>query len=252
MRRIKLEISYDGSNYSGWQKQPDVPTVQGTLELTLQKITGENLSVTGSGRTDAGVHALKQVAAFSTKTSLDGQVFQRALNGLLPPDIRILHAAETEANFHPISSAKEKRYRYLINDNRPGNPFIRNYCWTIRKRLDENIMRHSAQALLGTHDFSCFQTQGSPRQTTVRTITDVSIQRTCPSSFPFPLPPLLCIEIQADGFLYNMMRAITGTLIDLTLSPRLLPLQDIMSSRERSLAGQTAPPQGLYLLDVFY
>jgi tRNA pseudouridine38-40 synthase len=247
VRRIKLEISYDGTNYSGWQRQPDVPTIQQQLEDTLQRITGETLTLTGSGRTDAGVHALKQVAAFTTETALEPFVFERALNGLLPPDIRILKAEEVALDFHPISCAKGKRYRYLIDDNRPGSPFMRNYSWTVRQHLDEYKMSALAEPLLGKHDFACFQTTGSPRKTTVRTITDVLIERRADS--------LLKIEVQANGFLYNMMRAIAGTLVDLTLGSKnvaKLSLAEIIESRDRSLAGQTAPPQGLYLLDVFY
>ncbi|MDR0870018.1 MAG: tRNA pseudouridine(38-40) synthase TruA [Planctomycetaceae bacterium] len=257
MRRIKLEISYDGTNYSGWQKQPDVPTVQGTLELTLREITKEdNIAVTGSGRTDAGVHALKQVAAFTTQTALPPDVFLRALNGLLPLDIRILNAAEVALDFHPISDATGKRYRYLIDDNRPCNPFTRNYTWIVRKPLDENVIRDTAQPLLGQHDFKCFQTTGSPRKTTVRTVTDVLIQRipsTVLTGGAVAGSPL-SIEIQANGFLYNMMRAIAGTLVDLYIrgKEQVLSLTEIIESGDRSLAGQTAPPHGLYLLDVFY
>ena len=250
MRRIKLDISYDGTNYSGWQRQPDVPTIQETIETVLHRITNEKISVTGSGRTDAGVHALKQVAAFTTSGRLEASVFQRALNGFLPGDIRILHAEEVPLMFHPISDATSKRYRYLIDDNRPFFPMTRNHCWAYKKRLDVETMRSASRHLLGEHDFACFQTQGSPRKTTVRTVFDVLVRRLDdPTTF---YPPLICIEVQADGFLYNMMRAIVGTLVLTCFESRPDRMREIIESRDRSLAGPTAPPQGLYLLDVFY
>ncbi len=254
MRRIKIELSYDGTNYCGWQRQPDVPTIQETLETVLTRITGEKISVTGSGRTDAGVHALKQVAAFTTTSHLEAAVFRRALNGFLPADIRIFHAEEVPLSFHPISDAVSKRYRYLIDDNRPPFPMTRNQCWVYRKKLDPDLMRSAAQHLLGKHDFACFQTQGSPRTTTERTICDVAVQRleNLEHAGIALFPPLIYIEVQADGFLYNMMRAITGTLVLLALEGKPDRMQDIIASCNRSQAGPTAPPQGLYLVDVVY
>jgi tRNA pseudouridine38-40 synthase len=254
VRRIKLEIAYDGTRYNGWQRQADVPSIQETLEKVLLKITGESIAVTGSGRTDAGVHALKQTAAFSTESNLTPAVFCRALNGFLPGDIRILNAEEVPQTFHPIHSAVSKRYRYLIDDQRPFCPLTRNYCWVYGKPLDVPAMQAAAEYLRGTHDFACFQTQGSPRKTTVRTIFDVSAER-IPSS-PL-LPPLIQIEAEADGFLYNMMRTITGTLVLFGVEGRRgesIPcrMKEIIESRDRSLAGPTAPPHGLYLVHVVY
>jgi len=250
MRRIKLEIAYDGTRYSGWQRQVDVPSIQGTLEKTLLKITGETIAITGSGRTDAGVHALKQVAAFSTESPLTPAVFYLALNGHLPGDIRILCAEEVPFSFHPIRDAVSKRYRYLIDDQRPFCPITRNYCWIYRKPLDVPTMQAAAEYLRGKQDFACFQSQGSPRETTVRTITDVSVQRVPASPL---LPPLIQIEVEADGFLYNMMRAIAGTLVWVG-ADRLQPeqMKAIIESRARTSAGPTAPPQGLYLTNVIY
>ena len=258
MRRIKLEIAYDGTCYHGWQRQPDASSIQETLEKVLLKITGESVAVTGSGRTDAGVHALKQAAAFSTKSELTPEIFYRALNGHLPDDIRILRAEEVPMTFHPIRDAVSKRYRYLIDDQRPFCPLSRNYCWIYREPLDLQTMQSAAEYLRGTHDFACFQTQGSPRETTVRTITDVSVQRIAVSPL---LPPLLQIEVEADGFLYNMMRTIAGTLAVLSKtrrrsgaqSPDLQEqMQTIIESRKRTFAGPTAPAHGLYLVDVTY
>ena len=250
MRRIKLEIAYDGTCYSGWQRQVDVPSIQGTLEKILLKITGESIAVTGSGRTDAGVHALKQVAAFSTESKLTPEIFYRALNGHLPDDIRILSAEEVSMTFHPIRDAVSKRYRYLIDDQRPFCPITRNYCWIYRKVLDIPTMQEAAEYLRGTHDFACFQSAGSPRETTIRTISDVSVQRIPPSQL---LPSLIQIEVEADGFLYNMMRSIVGTLVQFG-AERLPPdrMKGIITSRDRSLAGATAPARGLYLVNVAY
>jgi len=254
MRRIKLEIAYDGTHYNGWQRQPDAPSIQETLERVLLKITGNPVIVTGSGRTDAGVHALKQVAAFSTESTLTPDVFYRALNGHLPDDIRILNAEEVPISFHPIRDAVSKRYRYLIDDQRPFCPMTRNYCWVYREPLDVPTMQAAAKHLRGTHDFACFQTQGSPRKTTVRTVSDVSVQRISASQL---LPALIQIEVEANGFLYNMMRTIAGTLALLGVEGRRgrsCPdrMAEIIASDNRTLAGPTAPPQGLYLVNVVY
>ena len=253
MQRIKLEIAYDGTRYNGWQRQPDAPSIQETLEKVLQKITKEQITVTGSGRTDSGVHALKQVAAFSTKSSLTPDVFSRALNGFLPYDIRVLHAQGVPLAFHPIRDAVSKRYRYLIDDQRPCCPITRNYCWTYCKPLDITAMQTAAEYLRGEHDFACFQSQGSPRKSTVRTIFDVSVQRNPPS----PMLPLIQIEVEADGFLYNMMRSIVGTLVQFgtkkrgeKIDPR--QMKKIIESGHRTLAGASAPAQGLYLVEVTY
>jgi len=254
MRRIKLEIAYDGTRYNGWQRQPDAPSIQETLEKVLLKITDATVAVTGSGRTDAGVHALKQVAAFSTESTLTPQVFYRALNGFLPDDIRIVSAEEVPMSFHPIRDAISKRYRYLINDQRPFCPITRNYCWIYRKPLDVPAMQAAAEYLRGKQDFVCFQSQGSPRATTVRTIFEVSVQRIPASPL---LPPLIQIEVEADGFLYNMMRTIAGTLMLFGVEGRRgnsdpSRMREIIESRKRSQAGPTAPPQGLYLVNVVY
>ncbi|MDR2117643.1 MAG: tRNA pseudouridine(38-40) synthase TruA [Planctomycetaceae bacterium] len=255
LRRIKLELSYDGTNYRGWQRQPKLPSVQETLETTLAEILGETVSVTGSGRTDAGVHALKQVAAFSTSSRLETSVFQRALNGHLPHDIRVLQAEEVPVHFHPITNAISKRYRYLIDDNRPSFPLLRNYCWVYREPLDLNTMQQAAQFLLGEHDFACFQALGSPRKTTVRTISDVSVERINDPNGLYA--PLICIEVEANGFLYNMMRIIAGTLVLLGVKGRRghgnpERMKEIIDSKNRTLAGATAPPRGLYLINVVY
>jgi len=253
-RRIKIEISYDGTRYKGWQRQVDGPSIQETLVKTIKILTSEIVAITGSGRTDAGVHALKQVAAFSTNSTLATEVFVRGLNGFLPDDIRILSAEEVPLSFHPIRDAISKRYRYLIDDQRPFCPITRNYCWVHRSHLDVPAMQAAAEYLRGKQDFACFQSRGSPRKTTVRTIFDASVQRLAPTHM---MPSLIQIEVEADGFLYNMMRTITGTLVMFGIEGRkghFNPEQmgEIIDSGNRSLAGQTAPARGLYLVKVHY
>jgi tRNA pseudouridine38-40 synthase len=235
--------------YCGWQTQLDVPTIQNSLETVISKIAGEQISVIGSGRTDAGVHAIRQVASFKTESELNVTIIQRALNGLLPPDIRVLKVEETALDFHPIRDAISKRYRYLIDDNQPSFPMTRGYCWICKDRLDIEVMKIAGKFLLGEHDFSSFQTTGSPKKTTVRTILDVKIERLEPTILS---PPFICIEVEATGFLYNMMRSIVGTLAMLTKSNCPESMREIINSRSRAAAGATAPPQGLYLLNVKY
>jgi tRNA pseudouridine38-40 synthase len=198
---------------------------------------------------------LKQVAAFSTKSRLEIAVFPRALNGHLPHDIRILCAEEVPFYFHPIADAVAKRYRYLIDDNRPSFPLTRNYCWVYQEPLDLNTMQQAAQFLLGKHDFACFQAQGSPRKTTVRTISDILVERIKDPNNLYP--PLIRIEVEANGFLYNMMRVIAGTLVLLGVEGqrgRGNPerIKEIIASKNRTTAGATAPPHALYLINVIY
>jgi tRNA pseudouridine38-40 synthase len=261
MKRFRFNVCYDGTNYSGWQTQLNFPTIQETIEKVLQRITGQKTCITGSGRTDAGVHALCQTAAFTTDSPQDAAVFMRAMNGFLPQDIRILKVEETNLDFHPIHDAVSKRYRYLINDSRPSCPFLRQYAWIYRRELDAEAMQEAAQYLLGEHDFVCFQTLGSPRKTTVRTISDAVVKRlkiqetVCPQTILSGLghPPLIFIEVEATGFLYNMMRAISGTLVMFGLK-KMKPeqMKEIIESKDRSKAGQVAPPQGLFLQYAVY
>lgn len=278
MRRVKLELCYDGSDYSGWQiqpKQPRVKTIQGELERALFRITGTETEVLGSGRTDAGVHALYQVAAFNTESELSPETFVRALNAFLPSAIRIWRASYVDLSFHPIHDVVRKRYRYLASDSRPAFPFWRRNAWNHIQKLDVSKMQEAAAFLLGTHDMSAFQTQGSPRKSTVRTIFDVSVERLpIADAFRFPklspepkealdcLPAfptastLIVFEVEADGFLYNMVRAIVGTLCLFGEGHKGFEepsyMREIVESADRRLAGPTAPPHGLYMIDVVY
>lgn len=247
-RTLKLTVSYDGTRYSGWQRQPGRLTVQGQLERALERITREKIDVIGSGRTDAGVHALGQVVSFQTESALDAGTFQRALNGYLPHDIAVLTAEEAAPQFHAIADALWKTYRYLLHDGPVRDVFRRNYCWHYKCRLDVDAMHRAAQALAGTHDFRSFESQWPTRASSVRTIRQIRVERGYDAC-----EHLIAIEVTADGFLYNMVRTIVGTLVDVGRGARdeKWP-EEVVRAGERSAAGMTAPPQGLYLVDVEY
>ncbi len=285
MRRVKLELCYDGSAYSGWQiqpKQPKVKTIQGELERALLRVTGRETEVLGSGRTDAGVHALYQVAAFNTESELPPETLVRAINAFLPCDVRVWRASDVDPAFHPIRDVVRKRYRYLASDSRPAFPFFRRNAWNYIQKLDVPKMKEAASFLLGTHDMKAFQTQGSPRKSTIRTVYDVSVARApladafrfpklresslestpetvgvSPGASPFPsASELIVFEVEADGFLYNMVRAIVGTLCLFGEGHKGFEdperMREIVSEADRRLAGPTAPPHGLYMIDVVY
>ena len=264
MRTFKLTLAYDGTNYAGWQLQNGpVTTLQGTLERVLEKITGESIRVAASGRTDAGVHALGQVVSFRSGTQLAPDVFQRALNAELPRDMAALDIVEAPADFHATKCARRKRYRYLIDDQPVRDVFMRGCAWQIFTPLDVAAMHRAAQALLGTHDFSSFETSGSPRETSVRTIYGISVERRLGREAIPRVAPMhwrdasathpVVIEVQADGFLYNMVRAIVGTLVEVGRGTQDESwLAQVLAARSRDAAGQTAPPQGLFLVNVDY
>jgi tRNA pseudouridine38-40 synthase len=254
MRNFKLTLSYLGTHYAGWQSQPDRPTVQDTLEAAILKLTGESLRVTASGRTDAGVHALGQVVNFRSETLHEPAVLVRALNAHLPFDVRVLEACEVPDSFHAIRNAVRKRYRYIVEDAQPANVFGLSTTWQVPTKLDDGAMRQAAKILLGEHDFASFQTSGSERETTVRTIYALEVER-CPAVLTGDGPPLdACwIEVEADGFLYNMVRNIVGTLVEVGRGAQPESwVADVLESRDRRRAGQAAPAQGLYLLRVVY
>ncbi len=248
MRTLRLTLAYDGTDYAGWQVQPDQPTVQGVIERALKKITGSPARILASGRTDAGVHALGQVASFRSETGLATDVLKRALNGELPHDVAVLDVDEAPESFHPIRDATAKRYRYSIHDGPVRDVFGRRYCWQYRRRLDVDSMQRAAGILLGTHDFAAFETSGAPRQSTVRTVFDISVARGRGGD-----PHTFCLEIEADGFLYNMVRTIVGTLVEVGRGARPEAwLGEVLESTDRRQAGPTAPPQGLFLVFVTY
>ena len=246
MRSLKLTLAYDGTAYAGWQKQPRCRTVQGMLEQALAKVTSERIVTVASGRTDAGVHALSQVVSLAAETSLAVDVLQRALNANLPEDIAVLEVAPAADGFHAIRDTRSKRYRYVIQDGGVRDVFGRLYAWHVYKPLCLEDMQEAAHVLRGTHDFASFQAAGSKRKTTVRTISHLSVERVAAE-----LASRIYIEVEADGFLYNMVRNIVGTLVEIGRGERdVASMSQILAARNRTVAGMTAPPQGLFLIKV--
>jgi tRNA pseudouridine38-40 synthase len=249
MRTLKLILAYDGSAYAGWQVQPGQKTVQGILEAALARITGQPVRAVASGRTDAGVHALGQVVSFRTESRLAAEVFQRALCAELPEDLAVLEAAEMPESFHALRDAVRKRYRYVIHDGPVRDVFLRHYCWPYPYgRLDVEAMRRAAGVLRGTHDFASFQTSGAARRTSVRTIFDLRVHRG-----EGELRHTISLEVEADGFLYNMVRTIVGSLAEVGRGARAESwIAEVLAAADRRVAGPTAPPQGLFLVKVEY
>lgn len=244
MRNLKLTLSYDGTDFHGWQRQPGLRTVQQTLEEAIGQLTGVIPNCQASGRTDAGVHALGQVVHFLTASRHPTEVFLRALNALTPPDVRVLDAEDVPQAFHATLDARSKRYRYVIDNSRFGDPFRRRHAWHVFQPLDAGAMHEAAQALRGRHDFRSFETHWPNRTSSVRTIFDIEARRA---------GEVVTIEVEADGFLYNMVRAITGTLVLVGQGKRPGSwVADVLRAETRTEAGPTAPPQGLFLLHVRY
>lgn len=244
-QNYKLTVSYDGTAYSGWQVQKNGVTIQQVLETALARILGERIRITGSGRTDAGVHALAQVASFAARTTIPTARLARALNGNLPDDIRVIHLEEVPSDFHAIRSARWKVYRYGIEDGPVPNVFRRFFCWHVRTRLDEFRMQEAGQFLLGRHDFASFQAANSPRASTVRTLFRLHVERAEMDA------DQIQIEVGADGFLYNMVRNIVGTLVCVGRGEQPPTwVRSVLEARNRKQAAPTAPPHGLCLMQV--
>lgn len=244
MRNLKFTVRYDGTDFKGWQTQPGYRTVQETFEAAVREITSEPIRANASGRTDAGVHALAQVVNFFTGSRLDPATLLKGINAKLPADIRVLDCVPVGQAFCANRDARRKRYRYVINDTRIPDPFLRRLSWQPRHVLDVELMQRAANALLGRHDFHSFETEWPNRMSSYRTIYVSDVTRH---------EETVRIEIEADGFLYNMMRSIAGTLY--LIGRGYWPVEkmaEVIASRDRRVAGATAPPQGLFLLCVSY
>src|SRR4051794_20972978 len=245
MRNIALTVSYDGTDFSGWQTQPGYRTVQETLETALADLTGEpRVRLNASGRTDAGVHAVGQVANFYTAAAYPPAVVVKAVNARLPEDVVVRDAREVEQSFDANKDARRKLYRYVIHDGPVPSPFLRRYACHVRRRLDAAAMRRASRRLLGRHDFHSFETEWPNRLSSVRTVTHLGVSRA---------GEYLWIDVEAAGFLNNRVRSTAGTLIDVGRAH--IPggrVEKILTAEDRRLAGPTAPPQGLFLMRVTY
>lgn len=242
--RIKLIIEYDGTNYAGWQRQVNGTGIQQVIEDALFKLTGEKTTVIGAGRTDAGVHALAQVAHFDTRSTVPPDKFSFALNTMLPPDIRIKASLQAEDGFHARFDAKGKCYIYRIYNGRHSSPLLRLTHAHVPLPLDVDAMNGAARLFVGRHDFASFTTADRRRGSTVRNIF------ACDAS---GAGEEITVTVEGDGFLYNMVRIIAGTLIEVGLGKRdAESIKKALETRDRTLAGVTAPANGLTLKEVYY
>jgi tRNA pseudouridine38-40 synthase len=244
-RNIHLLVEYDGTRYHGWQRQAEALTIQQVLEASLERLTGEKVALIGSGRTDAGVHALGQVANFRTASRIPLQAFHKGMNSLLPKDIAVLAATEAPQEFHARKSARAKTYEYRILNRPTRSPLYHHYAWWIDSPLDPAAMARAAAALPGEHDFTAFRASGSDNLNPVR--------RVLAAEWRDDSRGWLAFTITATGFLRGMVRSLVGTMVEVGRG-KAPPtrLVELLASRARHLAGPTAPPQGLYLVEVFY
>lgn len=244
MRNIKLTIEYDGTNYAGWQRQKNAVTIQQKVEQAIEDVTGKVSEAIGSSRTDAGVHAKGFVCNFLTESKIPADKFKKALNSFLPEDIVILKSEEVEINFHGRFNSLGKTYEYTILTGEQRPAIGRNYMYYFHRKLDIESMRSGSRYILGTHDFSAFKNAGSSVKTSVRTIKELDIVED---------GNIIRFIITGDGFLYNMVRIIVGTLLEVGVG-RFKPedVLDILNSKDRSKAGRSVPANGLCLKEVFY
>lgn len=244
MRNIKLIIEFDGSNFCGWQRQPRGRTVQKVIETAIFKATGENIMINGSSRTDAGVHAREMVANFFTNSTIPGDKFREAINTRLPEDVSIIKSEEVDEEFHARYSSKGKTYSYTIVNRYERLSLGHQYLYHYKYELDVNAMRKACDCFIGSHDFRAFMSPGSSIKTTIRTVKELYIEQD---------EDKIKIFITADGFLYNMVRIIVGTLLKVGNGKlEAENIEDIIREGNRKRAGMCVPPNGLILEKVFY
>ena len=251
MRTLKLTVRYDGTDFHGWQVQPGLRTVQGVLAEACARILRHEVKPAGAGRTDAGVHAQGQVASLETESPHPCEKILGGLNAVLPDDVSVGTVEEVEAGFNARFSARSKWYRYRILAVRSRDPIEHRYAWHVPSSLDVERMQFAASGLCGTHDFRSFARQSAresapdePERSTVRTLYSVDASR---------VGNIMTLDVRGDGFLYNMVRTIAGTLVEVGRGKRPVTFPaDALAARDRSAAGPTAPPQGLFLMEVHY
>ena len=244
MKRIKLTVAYDGTNYSGWQIQPNAPTVEQVLDSAVYALTGEKVHVTGASRTDAGVHGLGNVAVFDTESTIPGERFSYALNRYLPEDVSIQESRQVADTFHPRHCNTRKTYEYKILNTTFPVPQLRNYSWHVSGKIDVDKMQEAAELLLGEHDFKSFCCVRTQTETTIRRIYSLDVRRE---------DDFVILSITGNGFLYNMVRIIAGTLVQIGKGQLCAgDIKQMLELKDRTLAGQTAPPQGLTLMKIEY
>ncbi len=244
MRNIKLTIEYDGKEFNGWQKQPNKLNIQGEIERAIEEITGEQVDLYGSGRTDAGVHSLGQVANFKTNSKLPIEKVAIAINSKLKKSIRIKKAEEVSENFHSRYNCHKKKYRYIINNSSQGSAIYRGLEYHVSQKLNVEEMKKAIKFFEGEHDFKAFKSSGTSSKSSVRTIYNAELKQN---------GERIIIELTGNGFLYNMVRIISGTLLEVGLGNiKAEDIPNIIESKDRKMAGKTLPPHGLYLVEVMY
>lgn len=244
MRNIKLTIEYDGTKFGGWQKQPNKLNIQGEIEQAIYEITGEEVELNASGRTDSGVHSLGQVANFKTNSKIEIEKIPLAINSKLKKSIVIKAAEEVPENFHARYNCKGKKYRYIINNSYSGTAIYRNLEYHIPQKLDIEKMKDAIKYFEGEHDFKGFRASGTSSKSSVRIIYKAEVKQEGEK---------VIIELTGNGFMYNMVRIISGTIVDVGLG-KINPkeISNIIASKDRNRAGKTLPAHGLYLVEVYY
>ena len=253
MKRILLTIAYDGTDYAGWQRQDNALSIEEVLESALSELTGETIDVAGASRTDAGVHAYGNVAVFDTESPIPPERFTPALNSYLPDAIRIMDSMEVPKDFHPRYAESEKTYQYHILNTRVPLPTMSRYAHHVYENLDVEAMRAAASCLIGEHDFTAFCSAGSQVKSKVRTIYTIDIDVNPLYGEDDSYDRDICIRITGNGFLYNMVRIIAGTLIEVGMGRRDAErVEQALKQKKRNLAGPTAPARGLFLEMIDY